>query len=119
MLWAVMAPIAALTAACGAEAKPLVESPSPGVTKLASDSPDPELSCPEDMRSSGTFDAIAGAEGARSPRAAVAGYGQDGQSVLVSHDGSDAWVLRADGTAYLQLGLVRPNGWLVNETTGC
>jgi hypothetical protein len=90
------------------------------VVRLAAGQPKPQLDCPTGERSVMIADFAHRAEGARAPQDAIGeGVVQTGERLVVSHGGSRVWVLRADGTVRMEVGLVHHDGWLLHQRTLC
>src|SRR5215218_6235852 len=109
-----LAGVLALTA-CGQQTPSLVAAhpASSGTTKAGGDAPKsprvvwlaagedkPRLRCPTGARSLMIADIVLGAEGAASPEEAVGLTSlEHGEHLVVSPQGTRAWIVRADGTA--------------------
>jgi hypothetical protein len=90
------------------------------VVRLAPGDVKPELVCPTDDRSMMIADFAQGAEGAARPEDAVgSGLVQSGEQLVLSASGATAWVLRLDGTARMEIGLLHDGGWLLHQRTSC
>ena len=90
------------------------------VARLAKGEPRPELTCPTGERKSMIADLAPGARGAPTPEEALDDQRlRDGERVLVTANGSTAWVLRPDGTASEVIGLTEADGWFVTQRTSC
>ena len=90
------------------------------VVRLQAGAAKPDLVCPTDERSMMIADFAHGAKGAATPEEAVGdGLVEAGEQLVVSASGATAWVLRPDGTARMEVGLIRHDGWLLHQRTSC
>ena len=90
------------------------------VVRLARGEDQPELVCPTEERSTMIADFAHGAEGAATPEEAVGpGLARVGEQLAISARGTTAWVLRPDGTARMEIALLREAGWLLHQRTSC
>ena len=97
-----------------------VDDAASRVVRLAAGSAAPRLVCPTGERSLMVADIVAGAKGAPTPEKAVGLAGlKEGEQLVVSARGAEAWVVRADGTARERIGLLDQRGWLVSERESC
>lgn len=108
----------ALGASCGSSQAEPASGPRPGTTVLAPGDRGPGLTCTGDERFSSSQLIAEDAVGAPSAKDAVTEFAT-GESSLVSAAGYRAWILREDGTAREQLGLIKADGWFITETLGC
>ena len=90
------------------------------VVRLGRGGERPELVCPTDERSVMIADFAHGAEGVATPQEAVGpGLARAGEQLVISARGTTAWVLRPDGTARMEIGLLHHDGWLLHQRTSC
>ncbi len=90
------------------------------VVRMQAGAAKPDLVCPTDERSLMIADFAHGAKGAATPEEAVGdGLVEAGEQLLVSASGARAWVLRPDGTARMEVGLIHHDGWLLHQRTSC
>ena len=91
------------------------------VVRLAARQAEPRLVCPGDDRSTMIADFAHGAEGAATPEEAVGlpGLVRSGEQLVIDARGTTAWVLRPDGTARMEIGLLHDDGWLLHQRTSC
>ena len=90
------------------------------VVRLARGDDKPELVCPTDERSTMIADFAHGAAGAATPEEAVGpDLARGGEQLAISARGTTAWVLRPDGTARMEIGLLQQDGWLLHQRTSC
>jgi heptaprenylglyceryl phosphate synthase len=82
------------------------------------------LTCETDQRTQGTLDFVTSAGGAPTPEAAARVLAEPGDDIVVqgqSHSSATAYLLRSDGTAYSQLGLIvlTDDTWRVDTMESC
>ncbi len=90
------------------------------VVRLGRGEDHPRVVCPTDERSTMIADFAHAAEGAATPEEAVGpGLARTREQLAISARGTTAWVLRPDGTARMEIGLLHENGWLLHTRTSC
>jgi hypothetical protein len=88
--------------------------------RLSAGQAKPRLVCPTRERSMMIADFAEGGHGAATPEEAVGdGLVQAGEHLVISARGRTAWVLRADGTARMEIGLLHEGRWFLHQRTSC
>ena len=90
------------------------------VVRLTGAAERPRMVCPSGERAMMIADFVAGAKGDPTPEEAIGlSVLKEGEQLVISGSGAQAWVVRADGTARERIGLLRQRGWLVSERESC
>ena len=90
------------------------------VVRLTGAAERPRMVCPSGERAMMIADFVAGAKGDPTPEEAIGlSVLEEGEQLVISGSGAQAWIVRADGTARERIGLLRQRGWLVSERESC
>lgn len=108
----------ALLNGCGSEEPDSGQESRPPLTVLAADDTEPKLTCPDSDRVSSSDSIAEDARGAASAEAAVSEYA-DNRAAVINNDNTEAWILRADGSAEESLGLLNNGDWFITEVESC